>query len=282
MFLHRFAKNRKWWLPLLVLILIFTTLNMASKNDRILTTFEKPVIHVLSPFQSGLSKISFTISNVFNKIPLIFKNQKDIDELQNQVAELLHYKHQVVEYQQENDKLRQMLNLKQRSFQYDLEAAEVIGRDPGNWFDVVLIDKGKKHGLKKDMAVITDKGLVGYITSTTNNNSKVILITDDRSSVSAMIQRTRDHGILKGTIAPSPRGYLKMVFLPQDANLVKGDIIVSSGLGGVIPKGIVIGEIVEAKKEPHDLMQYAIVKPAVDFQKLEYIFVIKNQGGTQP
>lgn len=280
--MHRFAKNRKWWLPLLVLILIFTTLNMASKNDRILTTFEKPVIHVLSPFQSGLSKISFTISNVFNKIPLIFKNQKDIDELQNQVAELLHYKHQVVEYQQENDKLRQMLNLKQRSFQYDLEAAEVIGRDPGNWFDVVLIDKGKKHGLKKDMAVITDKGLVGYITSTTNNNSKVILITDDRSSVSAMIQRTRDHGILKGTIAPSPRGYLKMVFLPQDANLVKGDIIVSSGLGGVIPKGIVIGEIVEAKKEPHDLMQYAIVKPAVDFQKLEYIFVIKNQGGTQP
>ena len=76
-----------------------------------------------------------------------------------------------------------------------------------------------------------------------------MIITDERSSVSAMLQRTRDNGIVKGTIDPAPSGYLKMDYL-QDANLVKGDIVISSGLGGLIPKGIVIGEVIEAKKSP--------------------------------
>ena len=107
-----------------------------------------------------------------------------------------------------------------------------------------------------------------------------MIITDERSSVSAMLQRTRDNGIVKGTIDPAPSGYLKMDYLPHDANLVKGDIVISSGLGGLIPKGIVIGEVIEAKKEPHDLMQYAIIKPAVDFQRLEHVFVIRGEEET--
>ena len=83
--------------------------------------------------------------------------------------------------------------------------------------------------------------------------------------------------MVKGTIDPAPSGYLKMEFLPQDANLVKGDIVISSGLGGIIPKGIIIGEVAEANKESYELMQYAIIKPAVDFMKLERVFVIKGE-----
>lgn len=277
--MRRLIKNRKWWLIVFVLIAFMAIINITSKDSQLFSRFEKPVFTALSPVQNALSRISLSIKGYVDRIPQFFDNQKDKETLEKEVAELLQYKHKFIEYQQENINLRRMLELKQRSFQYDLEAATVIGRDTGNWFNVILIDKGEKHGLKKDMAVINDKGLVGYIASTTKGSAKVVMITDDRSSVSAMIQRTREHGILKGTIAPVPRGYLKMVFLPQDANLIKGDIIISSGLGGVMPKGIVIGEIVEARKEPHELMQYAVVKPIVDFQKLEQVFVIKDQKG---
>ncbi|HHX23088.1 MAG TPA: rod shape-determining protein MreC [Thermoanaerobacterales bacterium] len=280
MLLRRLLRNRRWQLILLLLVISIAIVNITIKNDFIFNSIEIPVITLLSPVQEVLSKAGFTIKEKIDAIPQILYLQQENEELKKEVAELLHYKQNLVEFQRENADLRNLLGFKERSFQYDLEAAEVIARDSGNWFNIILIDKGEKHGIKKDMAVITDKGLVGYTISTAPNTSKVMIITDERSSVSAMLQRTRDNGIVKGTIDPAPSGYLKMDYLPQDANLVKGDIVISSGLGGLIPKGIVIGEVIEAKKEPHDLMQYAIIKPAVDFQRLEHVFVIRGEEET--
>lgn len=276
-FLRRLFKNRKWLIPVMFLIISVSVVNITLKREYVFKSLETPLLTALSPVQKTLSDLGFTIRETLNTIPQFFYLKQENEALKNQVAELLQYKQNLVEYQKENQELRSLLGFRNRSFQYDLEAAEVIARDPGNWFNVITIDKGESHGIEKDMAVITDKGLVGYILSTTSNTSKVMLITDERSSVSAMIQRTRDNGVVKGTIDPAPNGYLKMVFLPHDANLVKGDIVISSGLGGLIPKGIVIGEVEEANKESHELMQYAIIKPSVDFLKLERVFVIKGE-----
>lgn len=285
-FLFNIFRSKRLWLLGIVLSVLIFTINYTAKNEYFLNRLGFPVITVLSPAQKVLSSVSVTIKEGFSTIPDMLTLKKQNEELQKQVRELEQYKQKFLEYQRENINLRSMLGLKQRNFQYELEAAEVIGRDPGNWFNVILIDKGEESGIKKDMAVITDQGLVGYILSVGKNFAKVILITDDRSSVSAMIERTRDNGILKGTIDPAPRGYIKMVYLPQEANIVKGDVVISSGLGGLVPKGIIIGEVIEARKEPYDLMQYAIVRPEVDFQKLEQVFVIKshdgNQGGNNP
>lgn len=285
-FLFNIFRSKRLWLLGIVLSVLIFTINYTAKNEYFLNRLGFPVITVLSPAQKVLSSVSVTIKEGFSTIPDMLTLKKQNEELQKQVRELEQYKQKFLEYQRENINLRSMLGLKQRNFQYELEAAEVIGRDPGNWFNVILIDKGEESGIKKDMAVITDQGLVGYVLSVGENFAKVILITDDRSSVSAMIERTRDNGILKGTIDPAPRGYIKMVYLPQEANIVKGDVVISSGLGGLVPKGIIIGEVIEARKEPYDLMQYAIVRPEVDFQKLEQVFVIKshdgNQGGNNP
>jgi len=275
--LRRLLKNRKWLIPVVFLIISIAVVNITSKREHIFTSLEMPFVTALSPIQKALSGIGFSVKETLNAIPQFFYLKQENETLKNQVAELLQYKQNLIEYQKENQELRNLLGFRERSFQYDLEAAEVIARDPSNWFNVISIDKGERHGIKKDMAVITDKGLVGYILSTTSNTSKVMLITDERSSVSAMIQRTRDNGVVKGTIDPAPNGYLKMVFLPHDANLVKGDIVISSGLGGLIPKGIIIGEVEESTKESYELMQYAIIKPSVDFLKLERVFVIKGE-----
>lgn len=275
--LQRLLKNRKWLILVLLLIISVMIVDITSNREAIFKKFEMPVITALSPAQKILSKIGFEIKDKLNTIPQIFYLKEENEALKKQVAELLQYKQNLLEYQRENTDLRSLLGFKDKNLQYDLEAAEVIARDTGNWFNVILIDKGEKQGLKKDMAVITNEGLVGCIISTTANTSKVMLITDERSSVSAMLQRTRDNGIVKGSIDTAPMGYLKMDFLSQDANLVKGDIVISSGLGGLVPKGIVIGEVVETKKESYELMQYAIIKPAVDFLKLERVFVIKGE-----
>ncbi|MDI3480493.1 MAG: rod shape-determining protein MreC [Tepidanaerobacteraceae bacterium] len=274
-------RSRRLWLLVIVLFLLIFTINYTSKNQSFFSRLESPVITILSPAQKVLSTATAAIKESLGTIPDILALKKQNEELKKQVAELEQYKQKFLEYQKENINLRSLLGLKQRNYQYDLETAEVIGREPGNWFNVILIDKGEESGIKKDMAVITDKGLVGYILSAGKNFSKVILITDNRCSVSAMIERTRDNGILKGTIEPAPMGYIKMVYLPQEANIIKGDTVISSGLGGLIPKGIIIGEVVEAQKETNGLMQYAIVKPEVDFQKLEQVFVIKNHNGSQ-
>ncbi len=257
-------------------------ISFLSKDANYIDNISSPVITIFAPAQKLMSNINKNIGAVFETIPQFFNLKQENEKMRQTVAELEHYRQKYIEYKEENTHLRAMLGFKQRNAQYELEAAEVIGRDSGNWFNIILIDKGLKDGLKKDMAVVTEEGLVGCIITAGENYSKVLLLIDERSSVSAMIQRTRDNGILKGTIAPAPMGCVKMVFLPHDASLVKGDVVISSGLGGIIPKGIEIGEIIEVKKEPYELMQYAIVKPAVDFHKLERVFVIKNQGEQLP
>lgn len=276
-FLRRLLKNRRLLIPIVFLIIAIAVVNITSKNQYVFKNIEMPLGTALSPAQRLLSDLGFGIKETINAIPQFFYLKQENEALKEQVAELLQYKQYITEFQIENQELRNLLGFRERSFQYDLEAAEVIARDPSNWFNVISIDKGERHGIQKDMAVVTDKGLAGYVISTTHSTSKVMLITDERSSVSAMIQRTRDNGVVKGSIDPAPSGYLKMVFLPHDANLVKGDIVISSGLGGLIPKGIVIGEVEEANKESYELMQHAIIKPSVDFLKLERVFVIKGE-----
>jgi len=275
--LRRLLKNPKWLIPIAFLIIAILVINVTSKSQHVFKSIGMPFITALSPVQKILSNFGMSIRETLDTIPQLYYLKEENEALKEQVAELLQYKQYMIEYQRENQELRNLLGFRDRNFQYDLEVAEVIARDPSNWFNVISIDKGEKHGIQKDMAVVTDKGLVGYILSTTYNTSKVMLITDERSSVSAMIQRTRDNGIVKGTIDPAPSGFLKMVFLPHDANLVKGDVVISSGLGGLIPKGIVIGEVEETNKESYELMQYAIIKPSVDFLKLERVFVIKGE-----
>lgn len=276
-FLRRLLKNRRWLLPIAFLIIAIVVINVTSKSQQVFKNIEIPFVAALSPIQKVLSDLGISIRDTIDTVPQLFYLKQENEELKQQVSELLQYKQYIIEYQRENQELRNLLGFRERNFQYDLEAAEVIAREPSNWFNVITIDKGERHGIRKDMAVVTDKGLVGYIMSTTAETSKVMLITDERSSVSAMIQRTRDNGIVKGTIDPAPSGYLKMVYLPYDANLVKGDEVISSGLGGLIPKGIVIGEVEETNKESYELMQYAIIKPSVDFLKLERVFVIKGE-----
>jgi rod shape-determining protein MreC len=145
-----------------------------------------------------------------------------------------------------------------------------------------MINRGTNDGLKKDMAVITSQGLVGNVVEAFSSSAKVELILDPRSAVGTIVQRpeSRVAGIVQGN--KDDKMMARMVNIPRDADVVEGDQIVTSGFGGVYPKGLAVGIVDRIDNDEGGLLKYAILKPAVDFQKLEEVAVIINSREALP
>jgi len=161
-------------------------------------------------------------------------------------------------------------------------AARVIGRESATWSSMIVISKGTLAGIQKNMAVVTEKGVVGHVVEAGPNSSKVQLILDPRSSVGTLVQRpeSRVTGIVEGDMdnPTMPR----MVNIPKTADVVEGDVIVTSGYGGIYPKGLIVGLVSELKNDAGGLLKIAILESAVDFQKLEDVAVIVNSREAPP
>jgi len=147
----------------------------------------------------------------------------------------------------------------------------VIGRDPSNWSNSVIIDKGASSGIRQSKAVLSTRGLVGRLVEVGRYSSRILLITDPNSKVGVVIDRNRQGGILTGR----PDGKCKMIYIALDSDAAKGDKVVTAGLSAVFPRGILVGEVVEVGKEPGRLYKYAIVKTSQDMSKLEEVLCVK-------
>lgn len=154
----------------------------------------------------------------------------------------------------------------------ELVAAQVIGRDSTNWYRGVVLNKGEREGIQAEMGVMTPAGVVGRVVKTTPVSSVVLLITDPNNAVTGLIQRTRDEGIVSGT----SKGGVRMNYIPLLSTVRERDVVVTSGLTGEFPKGLMIGSIAQVEKTADDLFQSAEILPAVDFSKLEEVLVIRS------
>ncbi|WP_073163579.1 rod shape-determining protein MreC [Desulfofundulus australicus] len=183
---------------------------------------------------------------------------------------------QVREYQLENERLKRLLDFQSgpaASSHLELAAAAVIGRDPGSWFSTITINKGRAQGIKTNMTVITPRGLVGRVISTTSQTATVLLITDPRSAVSALVQDSRTPGMVEGMAGGA--GNLHMIHIPNDMPVKAGQVVVTSGTSrSIFIKGIPVGEIVSVKRDPTGLFFEAVVRPFVDFNRLEEVLVV--------
>jgi rod shape-determining protein MreC len=175
----------------------------------------------------------------------------------------------LLEARLENDRLRGMLALRLDAG-YDVVAARVIGRDPSNWYRTVMIDKGEQDGVAVDMGVVVPAGVVGRVIKIGRDFAQVLLLTDRNSAVAAVVQRTRDEGIVEG----AEGGLAQMRYIPLLSEAGPKDAVLTSGLGGGFPKGLVIGEIRSIVRREAVLFQEAQLVPAVDFSKLEEVLVI--------
>lgn len=169
----------------------------------------------------------------------------------------------------ENARLNELLSLKQKS-PFKLIAAKVIGHSADNWSSVIIIDKGEANGLKRGFVVINYLGLVGRISETAKNTSKIMLINDPNFGVSAITQRSRQEGLVTGTLG----NRLIMKYLPLDSDIKVSDIIVTSGLTESYPKGLLVGTVTDLGQEFSGLSRYAIIKAAVNLSSLEEVLII--------
>ncbi len=254
---------------LLIAILILIV-SMAGRKE--FTAIHKFGLEVIGPFQTGISKVSNYAGSFKNRYMDLLDVREENEQLRQQ---LLQYKSANIEYREAlatNVRLKKLLELKE-SLPPPTLTAEIIGKDPSLWFRTLTINRGTSDGVQKGMPVVTVEGVVGQVLTSSPNYSKVLLATDPNSAVDVITQRTRVHGIVKGL----GRDAFGLNYVLKSAIVEKGDFVLTSGLGGVFPKGLMVGTILEITNSRRGMFQKIEIEPAVDFSQLEHLIIIMKK-----
>ncbi len=194
--------------------------------------------------------------------------------LQKEITILLLENQQLREHFIENQRLKALLAFKQQ-FSYHMMPAEIIGRDPSSWFKTIQINRGTKAGVARGSGVVSPQGIVGTVIETTLHSAKILLITDQNSSIDIIIKRSRVRGILEGLAENA----CTVNYVVKEEDIKEGDGIISSGLNAVFPSGILVGTVTKTNNNQDGFFKHIAVVPAVDFSKLnEVLVVLKNQN----
>lgn len=256
-----------------VLILVFLVIVSNIKIEK-WSEFTKPITSFANGIQGGFVYIKNKISGNDSFFVDLEGLKSENEELKKQNTELQQKLREFEIIKAENSTLREYVNLTDKYSEYKSLPGYVIQYDITNYSKVIVINVGKRDGVDVNMPVISEKGLVGYVISTTDTTSKVQTIIDTASTVSSSIGTTKDSIITRGIIGSNRE--LKATFLPTDAIVLEGDSLETSGIGGIYPKGIHIGTIKKVVETKNITDRYAIIETAVDFQKLETVLVITN------
>jgi rod shape-determining protein MreC len=177
----------------------------------------------------------------------------------------------------ENQRLQKLLELKGAMADRSL-VAHVIGEDSAPWFKSIIIDRGADDGLREGMPVVATSGVVGQIVKVTGSKSRVLLLTDNASAIAGTVQRSRARGVVKG----KGGGLCTLEFALREEDVQVGDVIITSGMGGVFPKGLPLGEVTMVKKGEYRIFQSVEVRPAVNLPRLEEVVVLLRQQTQEP
>ncbi|MCI9016263.1 MAG: rod shape-determining protein MreC [Clostridia bacterium] len=252
----------------ILIILVF----ISNINIENLSYIENAFSSIVMPIQNGLTYLKNKISGNNTFFADINKLKEENEELRNKNLELEKDLREFEIIKSENTTLKEYLNLTEQYSNYNTKAAYIINKDISNYSNIFVINIGEKDGIKPNMTVISEKGLVGYIISTTSNTAKVQTIIDTASTVSSTISSSRETLICKGTLDDTSS--LKATNISTTATIIQGDKVETSGMGGIYPKGILIGTIKKVENTKNIVDRYAIIEPAVNFDKVETVLVI--------
>ncbi len=271
-----FKNKTTLWLIVTVLILSIAigVLN-ATKSE--VSFVENALEIVITPVQKVFTSASHGVSNFFGYFSNKKALQAEIDSLKKENSEL---KQQLVKNEaayNENEQLRKLLNLKSNNVEFELEAAEVIARNPSNWYNSLMVDKGAADGIALNQTVVSaGNTLVGRVSEVGTTWSRITLVTDAEHAAGAQISRSGEYGICEGDASGTSEGGCRMSFVSKNADIIVGDTVITSGLGGIYPKGLVIGKVQKIRPDIQGISQYATVKPEADFKNLKTVFIIQN------
>ena len=266
--MYQFLFRFRYPFTLLFIVLILLLVLFQSGKDEGSNRWQKVIQTVSYPIQSGVHNLVNTLNDWWEGYVMLIGIRNENQQLRQEIAELKDRLNRSVEDSVQYNRLRGQLLFAQR--QPDRKVfAEIIGESIDNIHQMRLINRGSKHGLKRNFSAILREGLVGRVQSVTPFQSNLQFITDFRSRVPALIQRNRIRGLIYGT-----QTGLEMRQINRRAKVKKGDRVITSGLGGLYPKGILIGTIVEVRIQPHELFQTASIETAVDLSRMEEVFII--------
>jgi rod shape-determining protein MreC len=263
---------RRYHLFIFIILLLLAALvlmSLRAKQRKGIEFFDALLMEICSPFQKASTVVIKAIQGTFQQYVFLVNVEKENRKLKQKVAELEAESHHMKEIRLANERLRNLLQFREKNSP-SMVGAEVIGQDPSSWFKSVTIDKGERDGVKQGMAVVSPTGIIGRILKTAPHYATVLLITDYNSAVDSIVQRTRAKAIVEG----KGENRCQLKYLLRTEEVAVGDAVVTSGLGGNFPKGLMVGEIKKVDKKGHGVFQYAELVPSVDFTELEEVFVI--------
>lgn len=264
-------KDRRLKIILNIIVLLIAFVSVASRSPRLerASLVEKTMIDVIAPIQRGVTSLRMSVGNFFNYYVLnINASQENVNlrrEILDQKGELFKFQ-EIIE---ENKRLKKLLEFGSE-ISYRKILAQVASWDASSDFKVIRINKGLAHGVKLQSPVVTSKGLVGYVYRLTENFSDVLTIIDSNNRVDALIKRVRSHGIIEG----DNDNKMLIKYISRSEPIVLGDTAITSGLGNVYPKGIMVGKITRIEREIYGITQDIQITPAVDFDRLEEVIIL--------
>jgi rod shape-determining protein MreC len=247
-------------------ILLMTAQIRTGQRPAFLT---RPVIDIYHLAHKAVNHVVYSFVTLWEDYIWLVDTKQENARLRTELNQLQEINNRYMEYKLENQRLRRLLEFKEQ-LGISVIPAQIIGKDPSSWFKTILIDKGSNDKIKQNQVIVTYQGVVGHIIELTPSTAKVLLISDQNSSVAVLIQRNRAEGIMVG----GERGHCKINYMPRTADVIPGDTVITSGLGGIFPKGLIVGKVAQVKKKSYGLFQEVQVEPEVDFSKLEEVLII--------
>lgn len=247
-------------------VLLMSTSARSPEREAPLT---RVVLDVLRPLQFAAAVGWGSVERLWRSYVALWDVREENEALRRRVAELERERVAFSEIAETDRRLSELLKFRV-NLVGEAQAALIIARDPFPAFGTVVISKGSEDGVRKGMAVVSAQGVVGRILATAAHASRVLLLTDHNSGVDALVQRTRARGIVEGTVD----GRCLMKYIKREEDVEVGDRVVTSGLDGVFPKGLLVGEIVRVTRGTRGLLQIAEVRPAAPLDDLEEVLVV--------
>lgn len=266
----------KWFILVLVVVILLTLAAFSGNGKK--GGFLSNIISVpVAPLQNVISFLSSKVGGIFDYFEDVKVTKARNEELAQRIIKLEQENLIIQQLQRENQELRDALNFKDQYDDYEFMGSSIVAKDPGNWFEVFTINSGSKDGIDVNSPVITAYGLVGRVSKTDLLTSRVISIIDLDSTVSARLSNSRDTIIVRGDVNLKSRGLCRADYISPEMDVMPGDTVETSGLGGIFPKGIIIGKVEEVIRNEGQYDSYAIIKPVVDFKRLEEVIVLDKK-----
>jgi rod shape-determining protein MreC len=262
-------KHQPLIIACLLVIISLIILSYSVKQPTRVGFFRELILETAAPLASMITVSVKDLAGVWKRYILLVGLEDENGRLKRDNALLIQEINRYREGYLENIRLQKLLSLKERTNHHTV-AAMVIGRDQTSMMKAILINKGTAHGLRLDLPVMADQGVVGRIVETSAHVSRVLLLIDENSNTDALVQENRIQGILQGAASLG----CSLKYVPKTETVSVGNIVVTSGLSGLFPKGLLLGAVKSVEKTDSGLFQQIDVAPFVDFSRLEEVMVI--------